>query len=228
MYKRPYSSPWGKIQHIKKKTDGVYEVSTAGHGGIMVCTEAASQLLSKTAIDHGDLRNGFYCFEEDCDACIVIKELLDKNLWKIPEHYVGREAEYIEIVNVSLLRWNPDYLTSLGESINMTHKDQKIKRIVKTPESHIEEGQDASAILLNFYRDLGWNPDTHSIDPKKVRTSTTAFNNIHNAIKEASPDHAGIGEVMLNKGPSGGHDDIKDGIIILLDGWLIPDKGETT
>jgi len=47
MYKRPYSSPWGKIQRIRTITQGVYEVSTQGHGGIMVHEEVASQLLSQ-------------------------------------------------------------------------------------------------------------------------------------------------------------------------------------
>lgn len=28
------SSPWGKIQHVKQVADGVYSVSTAGHGGL--------------------------------------------------------------------------------------------------------------------------------------------------------------------------------------------------
>ena len=112
MYKRPYSSPWGKIQRIRTITQGVYEVSTEGHGGIMVRKEVASQLLSTAAIAHGSLEREFYCYEEDCEASIVIRELLDKNLWKIPKHYAGRETEYNEIINASLLQWSPDYLAS--------------------------------------------------------------------------------------------------------------------
>ena len=227
MYKRPYSSPWGKIQHIKKKMQGVYEVSTASHGGIMVCTEAAAQLLSPAAIEHGNLRNGFYCFEEDCDACIVIRELLDKNLWKIPKHYLGREAEYNETVSASLLRWNTDYLVAMGDKINITHKGQAIERIVKTPVPRIEEGQEARAVLLNFFRDLGWNPSTHSLDSCKVRTSPVVFNNIKDTIIEtAAPEPIDISAFMTSKGPSGSHEDIKDGIVVLLKGWLIPNNGE--
>ena len=115
MYKRPYTSPWGRIERIKTKTQGVYEVSTASHGGIMVNKEVASQLLSPAAIERGSLENGYYCFEEDCDACIVIRELLDKSLWKIPKYFTGSEAEYNEIVNASLLQWNPEYLAAMKD-----------------------------------------------------------------------------------------------------------------
>ena len=223
MHKRPYSSPWGRIQRIKTKTQGVYEVSTASHGGIMVCKEVASQLLSSEAIESGSLVNGYYCFEEDCDASIVIRELLDKNLWKIPKHYAGQQSEYIETINASLLRWNMDYLVAIGNKIDMRHKGQAIERIVKTPTLRIEKDQEAPAILLNFFRDLGWDPDTHSLDSRKVRTSPIVFNCIKDTIIEISTEPIDAGILMLNQGPSGGHDDIKEGIVILLKGWLVPD-----
>ena len=38
-------SPWGKVQESKKLAEGIYQISTPGHGGIMVRDTDASNLL---------------------------------------------------------------------------------------------------------------------------------------------------------------------------------------
>ena len=46
---RPQYSPWGEIQHCVELCHGVYEVSTASHGGVMAKLGVASKLFSRMA-----------------------------------------------------------------------------------------------------------------------------------------------------------------------------------
>lgn len=46
----PTNSPWGEVQHCRAIANGVYEVSTAGHGGVMIATELALHILSPEAL----------------------------------------------------------------------------------------------------------------------------------------------------------------------------------
>ncbi len=129
MSERPASSPWGKIQHCNKKHPGVFEVSTAGHGGIMVNEKAAAELLSPAAVNCGFKERGFICFEEDTQTAVVIKEMLDKNLWKIPEHFKDGKEKYAEIINDSVARWNPEYLDAVKKPSILADMERKQKEI---------------------------------------------------------------------------------------------------
>lgn len=117
MPEKPSSSPWGKIQRCKTEHPGVFQVSTAGHGGIMVSEKAAAELLSTAAVNCGFNERGYICFEEDCQASVVIKEMLDKNLWKIPEHFNDGKEKYTEMINNSVIRWNPEYWEAIGNEL---------------------------------------------------------------------------------------------------------------
>lgn len=117
MAERPYTSPWGSIQHCHKIIPGVFEVSTAGHGGIMVDAGIAEELLSPAAIKCGFRERGYFCFEEDCDASVVIRELLDKDLWKVPSYFTRGKEEYEKIINRSLIQWNPEYWEARGNKL---------------------------------------------------------------------------------------------------------------
>ena len=52
-------TPWGKIQHIRQRAEGIYEVATASHGGIGVVLEL-NELIDE-AVRESD---GWY--EQDC------------------------------------------------------------------------------------------------------------------------------------------------------------------
>lgn len=79
----PRNSPWGEVQTCRGIADGIYEVSTAGHGGIMILSELAPHILSPEALQAGDSSyGGYYYYEEDCDACIPLRELYDKGILK--------------------------------------------------------------------------------------------------------------------------------------------------
>lgn len=106
-------TPWGPSQHSHKITEGVYEVDTAGHGGVMVGTAVATQLLSPAAIEHGWKWGSWYAYEEDCDWAIFAYEqpelyaaarnALDGYTQRTPE-------ETKQIARDTLARWCLDYL----------------------------------------------------------------------------------------------------------------------
>ena len=51
---------------------------------------------------------GYLCFEEDTQEEVVLRELLDKKLWKIPERIKDKTA-FEENINRSIKRYNPEY-----------------------------------------------------------------------------------------------------------------------
>ena len=107
MSKRPRYSPWGSIQSEHKLCDGVYNVSTASHGGIMVSEDIAENIFSKAALNCAFRYNRYFCFEEDCDASIALRELLDKRL--ITGFFNFDAEELNEAVNRSLQVWHSEY-----------------------------------------------------------------------------------------------------------------------
>ena len=86
-------SPWGKVQVSDQFADGVYEVSTAGHGGIMIREADAEKLLSPEAMAAGGHEYGWRYYEEDEAAPIVIRELLDRGIPAAPPYV---RCEYTE------------------------------------------------------------------------------------------------------------------------------------
>ena len=107
MFTSPEWSPWGKVQECDTLCPGVYLVSTASHGGTMVAPEMIS-VLSPAARKCGMRQNGWLCFEEDSEESIVLRELLDKKLWEIPER-VRDKAAFEEDINNILREYHPDY-----------------------------------------------------------------------------------------------------------------------
>lgn len=67
-------TPWGLSQHKYSITEGVFEVDTAGHGGILVHVSVAKDLLSPEALALGWQWGEWYAYEEDCDWAIFAYE----------------------------------------------------------------------------------------------------------------------------------------------------------
>ena len=110
MFKEPEKSPWGKVQYCDTLCPGVFLVSTASHGGTMVSKEVEA-FLSPAAKKCGFRQNGFICFEEDAKEDVVLRELLDKKLWSVPDRIKDRAA-FEENINNNLRKYNPDYWRS--------------------------------------------------------------------------------------------------------------------
>lgn len=107
MNEPPYKSPWGEIQDCDRLCTGVFQVTTASHGGTMVSKEMAAA-LSPAARKCGFQQGGFLCFEEDSQEDVVLRELLDKRLWSIPDR-IQDKAAFEENINQSIRRYNPQY-----------------------------------------------------------------------------------------------------------------------
>ena len=73
----PSYSPWGKVQECETLCPGVYSVSTPVHGGIMVRRYLAEKIFRKEAMGCAFVEGGYLCFEEDCDAQVALRELMD-------------------------------------------------------------------------------------------------------------------------------------------------------
>ena len=105
----PEYSPWGEVQRQEVLCSGVFSVSTASHGGIMVHGSVAKAVLSPAARKHCFRDGSYYCFEEDCDAPVAIRELLDKGLYTAPVNDYFKPGEYERVINRSLQEYHPDY-----------------------------------------------------------------------------------------------------------------------
>ncbi len=105
----PDYSPWGKVQTSKQLCESAYQVSTASHGGVMVLRTAANDLLSPAAQQYGFVDGAWHCYEEDCDAPIPIRELLDKGLYTAPVNQYFGPGEYSTAIDDSLKHFHPKY-----------------------------------------------------------------------------------------------------------------------
>lgn len=134
---QPYDSPWGEVQSCTVIKNGIYFVSTAGHGGIMIPQILAPHILSAEALSEGFIEQGYYCYEEDADKNVPLRELYDKGILKRDNDYFtssyvntdrpdmkGRYIQFNEltdeekdkfyedwdkILNESLAHWNTQY-----------------------------------------------------------------------------------------------------------------------
>lgn len=109
MYREPGDSPWGLVVHCDTLCPGVYSVSTAGHGGIMVHIDAARRLLSPEAQAIGFRAGDYLNFEEDCDAPVALRELMDSGTITPRTDNYFRPGEYEACIDRSLRRWHLDY-----------------------------------------------------------------------------------------------------------------------
>jgi len=65
------NTPWGPSQHVTPLVDGVFEVDTAGHGGLGL-DAAAYKSLPANIRKGGEKQGPYYWFEEDCAFGLVM------------------------------------------------------------------------------------------------------------------------------------------------------------
>jgi len=98
-------------------------------------------------------------------------------------------------------------------------KKPGIVAIVDAPEPRLADGENAVDVLLNFYRDLGWN-EVDTLDPRRVKTTKEVYDNLHNLMRENHPCGVGVAMAMMDKGPS--VDRVQANKVILSEGWILP------
>ncbi len=113
----PEKTPWGETQSCHELNKGIFRVSTPSHGGIMIRSDIADKILSPEARKIGFREKGFHCYEEDCDACVPERELLDKGIMQVPDYYTDGAEKYNEIINEELQEWHTDYWDKREQAI---------------------------------------------------------------------------------------------------------------
>lgn len=121
---RPPYSPWGEIQHCEELCPGVYQVSTASHGGVMAKLSVASKLFSTAVRQYSFVEGGYLCFEEDCEAPVAIRELMDKGLCKAPVNQYYGPGEYEAAIDRSIQRYQPEYWAYRERRLRQSEKNQ--------------------------------------------------------------------------------------------------------
>jgi hypothetical protein len=122
-------TPWGKSDSKQTFARGLSFVSTPSHGGFAVAETFGRKNLSIAAQQRGAFRNGYFFFEEDCDASIILLEL--------PITRNGLDEQ--KIID-SLSVWHADYLlqrgiepTAEGLKIFNQHRLEERLRTDKSP-----------------------------------------------------------------------------------------------
>ena len=102
------NSPWGKIQNYEKfgEYDGVYLVSTAGHGGLLLPKELAIRL---DILDYGEVSSKNAWYEEDCQLYVAMMALALNSFYQISD-------SQIKSAIISITRHNKKYLNSVNFS----------------------------------------------------------------------------------------------------------------
>ena len=124
MSRLPRKSPWGDIQNCEVLYKGVFMVRVSSpegnKGGIMVRL-ADADFLSEAAIKCGVRSIGYITFEKGNAESVVIRELLDKKLWEIPE-YIGDRTKYEEKLNLSLQQSQPGYWKTRAKALPLSQR----------------------------------------------------------------------------------------------------------
>lgn len=122
---RPTSSPWGAIQNIKTLDEGIFFISTAGHGGIMALENIVTNpFLKEKSLNHRTQSATWLCFEEDLDQYLII---LEHRLTGKKE--LSPKTDMSNIVNM-LSSYYPEFLISK----NITLNDERYQTYLKNKE----------------------------------------------------------------------------------------------
>ena len=144
VYYEPSHSPWGEVQSYTLIAKGIFDINTATHGGVLILREYAEHLLTEEARKCGFEYGRYLCFEEDCAAPVVKRELLDKGILEAPVNEFFKEGEYSEVINGSIKRWNPEYWEAYEKRMSDTPKrEARMTRMTESPEKFREYKRNA-------------------------------------------------------------------------------------
>jgi len=179
----PRNSPWGAVQHCEVMNAGVYSVDTASHGGIMIEAEYAKEILSPEAQKIGFKEKGYLNFEEDCDANVAVRELLDNNVWKIPDKVRDKE-KFESSVNNSIKHYYPEYWQSRENRLSNIENKRYIAYdfLIGSPILI-----DTKEKILNFYRHNIYGQIYNLKNPEMYKVTTRTINGLIKRSK--NPDY---------------------------------------
>lgn len=112
---KPRYSPWGAIQTIKTICPGIWSVTTASHGGIIL--DAAHQALMP---DYMRARNFLgadsRCYEEDCSWCLPVLVFRSEfREWQKAD-LIERAEEWAKLLQTGYLKELPTDIVTQAEN----------------------------------------------------------------------------------------------------------------
>ena len=93
----------------------------------MVRRELAEKIFRKEAMGCGFVAGGYLCFEEDCDAQVALRELLDKKMIKVPVNEHFGPGAYEAVINSSVQIHHPEYWQAREKAISEQNRQAKKK-----------------------------------------------------------------------------------------------------
>ena len=90
----------------------------------MAKLSVASKLFSMAVRQYSFVEGGYLCFEEDCEAPVAIRELMDKGLCKAPVNQYYGPGEYEAAIDRSIQRYQPEYWAYRERRIRQSEKNQ--------------------------------------------------------------------------------------------------------
>lgn len=168
-------TPWGWSHTCTKFAPGVYFVTTASHGGWMIDQSLAGFYLSECCLKYATSQYGteFYCFEEDCDALLVLYELSKKGLAEDIFRNFYSETQIITLDNLlhylfeQLSRWHPQYLLDIKEE---PQPEGYARWLFRQAEGQLRKAKSDNLIISAQYGHF-------SAEGKQTYIVTTAANN---------------------------------------------------
>jgi hypothetical protein len=103
----------------------------------MVSPWAAAFLSPAAALGASVWNDDFLCYKEGSDSLIVLRELLDKGMWKIPKD--TDKVQYEKRMNESLQRQNPKYWKAREKSLTENAMPDARKDIIFRGEDYKEK-----------------------------------------------------------------------------------------
>jgi hypothetical protein len=134
----PVNSPWGEVQHATRFVDGIYSVSTAGHGGFKVSDQFNRLIPEPFRADGG-------WYEEDCDWAAVVFFI------QVPFRENGKITDAVRSARSALRVWHwrewEKYFDDVIPPGESSIKDAELFR-----EAHADD-----FIVISAYGD--WHPN---------------------------------------------------------------------
>lgn len=118
MYQKPIFSPWGCVEVCDALCPGVFQVGAEDGVGTLVSLEV-SAALSPAARKCGFRVGRYLCFEE-AQEDVVLRELLDKGLWRVPER-IRDKAAFEAAIDQTVRAYNPAYWRARQRGREMAH-----------------------------------------------------------------------------------------------------------
>lgn len=110
-------SPWGEIDYLDQIAEGIYQVETPSHGGVMmdVHSDFVKEDLSDPAWDVGEGWHNWLCFEEDAAYAVAFWELLntESDLDWYYEPYENDPDRLEEIWRTAIELYYPEYAEAM-------------------------------------------------------------------------------------------------------------------